>query len=388
MSSPVTDRPGLLIRDPFHYSDATLIIPPALVECLRQFDGESTELDLRAALVRLTGSLEVGDLVEHLVETLSGSGFLEDEQFFTLRLQRHAAFREAETREPTHAGSAYPNEIAELTVVMNQYTDGLRAPLSNLCGIAAPHVSPAGGWRCYQAAYGALGEEYRDRTFVVIGTSHYGASEHFGLTRKRYVTPFGEAAADLPIVDWLAANGGPAVLMEDYCHAVEHSIEFQVLFLQHQFGADIRVVPILCGSFSQSILNRQEPEQNEGVERFLGALGELAACEGRRLMWVLGIDLAHVGRRYGDSFSAHADQGLMQKVAERDRQRIDRVIAGDAGGFWGLIQENQDDLKWCGAAPLYTFLRAAPGVRGTLLRYEQWNIDDDSVVTFGGLGFQ
>ena len=28
--SPVEDRPGLVIRDPFHFSDATLIIPPVL----------------------------------------------------------------------------------------------------------------------------------------------------------------------------------------------------------------------------------------------------------------------------------------------------------------------------------------------------------------------
>jgi len=37
-----------------------LIIPPVLVECLRCFDGRQTELDLRAALVRVTNSLEVG----------------------------------------------------------------------------------------------------------------------------------------------------------------------------------------------------------------------------------------------------------------------------------------------------------------------------------------
>ena len=29
MLSPVTDRPGLLIRDRFRYSDTTLIIPPS-----------------------------------------------------------------------------------------------------------------------------------------------------------------------------------------------------------------------------------------------------------------------------------------------------------------------------------------------------------------------
>ena len=62
MPSPVPDRPGLLIRDPYHYSDATLIIPSVLVECLQFFDGEREELELRSHLVRLTGDLRVGDL--------------------------------------------------------------------------------------------------------------------------------------------------------------------------------------------------------------------------------------------------------------------------------------------------------------------------------------
>ena len=60
MPSPVQDRPGLVIRDPFHFSDATLIIPPVLVPCLEFFDGEHSERDLRECLVRITGELDVG----------------------------------------------------------------------------------------------------------------------------------------------------------------------------------------------------------------------------------------------------------------------------------------------------------------------------------------
>ncbi len=74
MPSPVPDRPGLLMRDPFHFSDATLILPPALVGCLEFFDGEHSELDLRAYLVKLTGDLDVGGLVQHLMETLANVG--------------------------------------------------------------------------------------------------------------------------------------------------------------------------------------------------------------------------------------------------------------------------------------------------------------------------
>lgn len=62
MPSPVQDKPGLLIRDPFYFSDATLIIPPVLVESLTFFDGDHSSLDLREHLVRLTGDLDVTGL--------------------------------------------------------------------------------------------------------------------------------------------------------------------------------------------------------------------------------------------------------------------------------------------------------------------------------------
>ena len=31
LPSPIPDKPGLMIRDPFQFSDATLVIPPVLV---------------------------------------------------------------------------------------------------------------------------------------------------------------------------------------------------------------------------------------------------------------------------------------------------------------------------------------------------------------------
>jgi AmmeMemoRadiSam system protein B len=175
--------------------------------------------------------------------------------------------------------------------------------------------------------------------------------------------------------------------MEDYCHSVEHSIEFQVLFLQHLYGPDIRIVPILCGPYAHSIYQGGVPEKDDNVRRFLDALAEMGAREGSRLFWVLGIDMAHMGRRYGDPFTATADEGLMEGIADKDQGRIGRIAAGDAAGFWDQVQERQDDLKWCGSAPLYTFLKAVPQARAELLRYEQWNIDEQSVVSFAGLSF-
>lgn len=378
------EKPGLVIRDPFQYSDATLIIPPALVGCLECFDGTQSELDLRHYLVQLTGDLQIGELQQHLIDTLSAAGFLDDESFAQRKDDAERRFASAGVRDAAHSGSGYPATAAELTETLGGYMNGAAPSPGKVIGIAAPHVSPFGGIDAYRAAYSALSPADAERTFVVLGTSHYGEPDRIGLTRKPFRTPFGDTRTDLSIVDRLANEGH----MEDYCHAVEHSIEFQVVFLQHLFGPSIRVVPILCGSYAHSIYRGGLPEENENVRRVLGTLGEVAAREGDRLLWVLGIDMAHMGRRYGDDLDALADHGDMQEVARRDRARIASIESGDARGFWDQVQENRDDLKWCGSAPLYTFLKSVPEARGKLLHYQQWNIDERSVVSFAGMSFQ
>ena len=156
------EHPGLLIRDPLKFSDAMLLIPPQLVECLACFDGEQTTLDLRANLVRITGEIQIGELEKHLVDTLSQAGFLEDEAFEAQRRARVGEFVAAPKRDASHAGSAYPDNADEARKSIAEFMQGALPPNSNgapedsLIGIAAPHVSPFGGWESYRDAYSAL----------------------------------------------------------------------------------------------------------------------------------------------------------------------------------------------------------------------------------------
>jgi AmmeMemoRadiSam system protein B len=389
LPSASAEHPGLLIRDPYQFSDVILVIPPVLVECLQCFDGQQTDLDLRSMLVQRTGNFDVGDIQQRLIEALSNAGFLEDENYAHMEQQRRQEFRDLPVREPAHAGTGYPDEPVELTEAMTAYMSGDDTPAADgdMLGIAAPHVSPEGGWQSYRAAYQMLRPEHRDRTFVILGTSHYGEPEKFGLTRKNFATPFGDAECDRRLVDWLAARAGNSIEMEDYCHSFEHTIEFQVVFLQHLYGPNVRILPILCGAYAHSIYKGGDPEKDDGVKAFLEALGELNDREAGRLFWVLGVDMAHMGIRYGDRFEAEANAGEMSSVGVRDQARIDRINASDAAGFWDLVRENRDPLKWCGTSPFYTFLKAVPKARGKLQRYEQWNIDDHSVVSFAGMSF-
>ncbi|MEZ5351499.1 MAG: AmmeMemoRadiSam system protein B [Bryobacteraceae bacterium] len=393
MSSPVPEHPGLMVRDPYHYSDATIVVPPELIPALEMFDGQSTELDLRQRLVEITGQFDVSELQQHLTKALSDGGFLQNEVYERMREARHREFAGAEVREAAHAGLAYPGDEEDLRALFDRFLEG-GEPAANpgrLAGIAAPHVSPEGGWESYRDAYRALSAEHAERVFVILGTSHYGAPNRFGLTRKDFVTPYGRTRTETALVDLLASQAPEAVTMEDYCHASEHSIEFQVAFLQHLYGPRVRVLPILVGSFYPSIAGGGMPEDDEAVRRFLGALGDLNAARGGELMWVLGVDMAHIGRRYGDALPAQAYDGTMLPVSARDKERVARIAAGDSEGFWAEVGEGgggEDQLKWCGSSPFYTFLKAVPEARGEMRRYQHWQIDPQSVVSFAALTFE
>ncbi|MBI4464715.1 MAG: AmmeMemoRadiSam system protein B [Acidobacteria bacterium] len=390
LPSPAPDQPGLLIRDPLRYTHAMLVIPPPLVSALCFLDGENTDLDLQTDLCRRTGQLVSSDVVTSFVQSLSQNGFLETEEFFRLRESCQEEFRQAPRREAVHAGAAYPAQPSALRQQFDEYFRQAAAPSEDspeLLGIAAPHVSPIGGWRCYASAYQRLNSHLAGKTVVILGTSHFGQPERFGLTRKPFATPLGTVEVDTALADWLVARGGEAVVLEDYCHSIEHSIEFQCAYLRYALDTPFRILPILCGPFLKSLLEGHAPESDPAVNRFFQALGELAAQEGSRLFWVLGVDLAHVGRRYGDGFEARAEQGRMASVRRQDQQRLQRLCEGNSQGFFELIQSDQDVLRWCGYSPLYTFLKAVPQARGNILNYEQWNIDEQSVVSFAALAF-
>ena len=177
--------------------------------------------------------------------------------------------------------------------------------------------------------------------------------------------------------------------MEDYCHSFEHTVELQVIFLQHVLGPDVRILPILCGPYARSLYRGGKPEDDDGVKQFLEALGELREREGDRLFWILGVDMAHMGARYQDDFQAHAGQGVMAEVAARDEQRIARInAAATREGFWELVQREprRSEMVRLGAVLYVSEDRGRERAR-RVAGYEQWNIDERSVVSFAGMAF-
>ena len=201
MPSPVEDRPGLLLRDPFGYTDEVVIIPPPLVPFLRVLrrrargDGprrRALPRDRRRGGERLRARGSRTRWAAAASSRTTSSSAASDE--------RHRAFAEADRAcSRLTPATRIPKTPAQLGALLDGWLRPRRGdeaagrrPASSRS--PRPTSASTAASASYAAAYRALPADAAERTFVVLGTSHYGAPERFGLTRKAYVTPFGAAA--------------------------------------------------------------------------------------------------------------------------------------------------------------------------------------------------
>jgi len=251
-------------------------------------------------------------------------------------------------------------------------------------GLVAPHIDFHRGGPAYAWAYRDLAERGDADCFVIFGTCHAGMADPFALTRKDYDTPLGPARVDRDFVEALATRARQDCFASELAHRNEHSIEFQAVFLQYLYAGrrDVRVVPVLTSFVHEALARRRRPEDDPRVRAFLDALAETAAASGRRVAYIAGADLAHMGPRFGDPNPVSPEE--LATIGREDRAMLESVEAGDADGFFESVRRDNDRRRICGLSPIYALLRALGGARGTLRRYGQWP-DPEGVVTFASL---
>jgi MEMO1 family protein len=137
---------------------------------------------------------------------------------------------------------------------------------------------------------------------------------------------------------------------------------------------------VLASYLHESLWSAADPEADLRVPRFLDALQETIEASSRRVCLIAGVDLAHVGPRFGDA-EANTPASLAQ-VERDDRAMLESVVGVDARGFYAGIAADHDARRICGLSPIYTLLRLMPAAaKGRLVRYTQWP-DPEGAVTF------
>src|SRR5215469_2365568 len=382
----------IALRDPAGFTEQVAVFPLPLLEVVSLLDGEHSVPEIQAIVGARHEDAPTVEQIEGLVEGLDEAGFLDSDRFARRRRAIEETFRRAPVRLAAHAGGAYAGDAAALTAqIEGFFTDpegpgdpdssNPEGPSPPLRGLIAPHIDFHRGGAMYGWAYHALLSRSDADLFVILGTCHAGMEDPFAITLKPYATPLGDVPVDREFAEALMRRSGADLLHSETAHRSEHSIEFQAVMLRAVLGArrPFAILPVLASYVHEAVWTRGDPERDPRVPRFIDALLETMAASARKVCLIAGVDLAHVGPRFGDA-EANTPESLAA-VEAADLSMLETVTAGDPTAFFASVAHDGDRRRICGLSPIYTFLRALPGASGRLLRYRQWP-DPEGAVTF------
>lgn len=384
-------RPWIRIEDPHGVFTPRLVAPDSYFGILQHCDGRnSLEAIRRCMSERIRHPVSL-DEVRQFCDQLDRSLVLDGPAFRDFLI----AHRAETVRPAAFAGLAYEADAAALKRRLDGLFDHdegagratMPEPRGRLRAILSPHIDFQRGGLAYTFAYRALRERIAPEvdTFVILGVAHQGSTHRFAISRKDFQTPFGNASTDQDFVDRLLQRTGSHLLDDELSHRTEHSIEFQVVFLQHALGRrPFRIVPILVGSFHDLMEQGNDPIDDPDVASFVRALREVESSRAGRVAHVGGIDLCHVGPEFGDPQPVGND--LQEQIRRFDSALLDRAADGDPRGWFATAAAIHDRWRVCGLAATYTLLQTIGPARGTRLAYDQ-AIDPagNGCVSFAGM---
>lgn len=367
-----------------------MLLSEDLAYLLQFMDGSHSALDLRAAYMRRFGSFLFEEQLAQLLRMLDEQLLLDNERFARYRREIEEAFRRAPVRESAHAGQSYPADPEELRQQLGSYYQGAKssspayegAAPGGVKGCVVPHIDLRAGGRTYGHAYRWLAAAGPADLYVVLGTCHGPLPSFCAGTRKHFNTPFGLARTDQSFMDALARQWGEDLYLGELAHRSEHTIEFQVIFLQHLFGAEVHTAPLLFAFSPADVL--AENDSGKRIREFAEALRAVSQAFAGRLIMVASADLSHVGPRYGDPWSV--DRNRLAVVRQHDQELLKFVIEGNAEAMVQTLASFGDRFRVCGFPPIYTMLKAMDVQGGVVLDHRHAYMDESgSVVTFAAV---
>lgn len=403
---PVKRRggPWFALRDPEGFGDPVELTSGAVL-LASLMNGRHTLAEIQSLFKRQAdATVSMADL-KALTAQLERAHWLEGVPFEEFRLACLHDYLSDPVRPAAHAGGAYAGKPEALREQLAETFTGPAGPgnvgpaaRSNgrkLCGIVSPHIDLHRGGETFAWAYKALVEQSRADLFVIFGTAHNPMDQWFSFTRKDFDTPLGVVKTHQAFIDGLETrladdpDGRRLDLFEDeLAHRLEHSIEFQVVYLQHLLGGKrpFQIVPVLVGSFYQLVQDGRHPDQVPEILAFARAMRAVADEHPGRVCFISGADLAHIGQQFGDEHLLDEDR-LAQQAAD-DRRLLAAACRGDRAGFFQHVADCGDCNRICGLSPTYTLLQVIAPARGKLLRYDQAvEPDATSCVSFASLAF-
>jgi len=378
----------ICLRDPTGISDKLIFLSPDTLFVVSLFDGKHSILDIQAEYTRRFGNLLFSEKVKSIINQLDECLFLENEHFEQVKKSKIEEFKKSPTRAASHAGVSYPGEPQALQAQLksmfeNCSLDPAEKEKGKVRGLIVPHIDISRGGKCYAAGYAELFKGCDATTFVILGISHAQTERRFVLTDKDFETPLGIVPSDKSFISSLTRKCKYDFFEDEFVHRAEHSIEFQAVFLRYIYGQkrELKIVPVLCGAFEKFYTGGSPQQEDPEFQDFIFSLTSLVKERECSVCFIAGVDLSHVGKRFGQDVSMNS--GLLYQVREHDSKLIQKVLDFDAEGFLKYIQIEKDCYNVCGVPGIYTLLKIIDSKKSRMLMYDH-SVDKNtqSVVSF------
>jgi len=386
----------VVLWDPTGLSAERLIVPLNYFYLFQFFDGEHSLDQIAAQYLKQFGEFLMPDRLEKLVEELDAKLFLVGTRLETARAAADDAYRALPVRKPAFAGRMYEAEPDKLRAQLDGFYSSKEGPPIKasehkgqmIKGLVAPHYDPTQAGPVYAWAYKEVQEAEIPELFILLGTCQAGLEYGFAVTEKDFETPLGLLPVDRGLIERFKQKAGDLFFREERAHQHEHSLEFQLPFLQHAVTgrSPITIFPILCAFPPAALTDPELRDLGEMVEKFIGLLKESLGEAGKTYCLLASAELAHMGMRYGDSkpptdFSFH-------KCMQADMAMLKHAENLDPDGLAQFILKEGDARRISGFAPIYTLLKLIQAEKGEVLRYDRGITDQfNSTVTFASIVF-
>jgi MEMO1 family protein len=385
-----------VLRDPDAEDDQAVAVSPGGMAVASLLDDGRSAADVALLFKKETGAdVSAADIVA-LARQLDDAGLLDTGASRAALKARRDAFLKSPARKAVFQGrGGYPAEPIALATFLGGFFRHAKGPgrsapetpsKPHAAGLVSPHIDLHRGGPAYAHAYAALADSPPPDLIVALGVAHRSPDSPWAFTRKAYETPYGPMAVDPSLYEEMTKALWYDPLADEWTHRREHSLEFQALWLRYLWRDKTPPwVPILCSTFER-FAEDKPPSSIPTVEEALQKLGAILAARAKkqRVLVLAGIDLAHVGPRFGDELELTPD--LEKKIAAEDSVSLDHAVALDADAFYLSVVKDGHWRKVCGLSALYTSLRwikaVAPAAKGERLTYGQAPDPAGGIVTF------
>jgi len=375
---------AILVRDSLGLVPEPVMLHGDSLQLLQLIDGRNSVQDIQLIIMRNSGNVFVAmEAIQNYINELDAIFLLDSPRYQEHKQKLIHEYSSADIREAHLAGKAYSEDGEELrsyleSVVAEGADQMETIALQNIRALIAPHIDLELGRRLYGMAYHAI-RQVSPRRVVLLGTGHSLRGAFFSITSKNFVTPLGTVTTDKAAIERLRDTGGELLCPHDLDHRHEHSLEFQLIFLQYLFGEEFTLVPLLCGSFQLLLNTVSRPADIPEIARFLQSVRELIQEDSTTLL-VAGVDLSHIGLKFGHGQPA---SDLIEQAKVHDQRLLAALSRGDVQEFWEESLRVEDRYHVCGLSALACLLELTGPAQGHILGYDFWQEEPtQSAVSF------